>query len=88
MTILISQPNQRIRRISLHGVISAETLITQRTNAGWVCAIDVELLVIELGSVKRISLQLEKLKPTLTRYPELVVRSQDSRGVAHCKELI
>ncbi len=87
MMILIIRPNQRTRRIRLFGVISAETLITWQMNAGWVRVIDVELPVIEPGSVKRISL-LEKLKQTLARYPELVARSQDSRGVVHHKELM
>ncbi len=86
--ILITQPNRRTRWISLHGVISAEMLITWRTNAGRVRVIDVELPVIELDSVKQISLLLEMLKQTLARYPELVVRPQDIRGVAHREELI
>ncbi len=58
-------------------------------NECWmVRVVDVEQPVIELGSVKQISLLLEKLKQTLARYPELVVRPQDSWGVAHHEELI
>ncbi len=57
-------------------------------NAERVCAIDVELLVIEPGSVKWITLLLEKLKQTLARYPELVAHSQESQGVVHREELI
>ncbi len=88
MTILIIWSNQRTRRISLYSVISVETPITQQMNAGWVHVIDVELPVIEPGSVKWISLLLEKLLQTLAQYPELVVCSQDSWGVVHREELI
>ncbi len=56
MMILIIRSNRRTRQISLYSVISAETPITWQTNAGQVRVVDVELPVIEPGSVKQISL--------------------------------